>query len=119
VDKALRGRLSLDLRIEQKRKQYASRIAKGARRPPSVRVDNQTSDFYTVIEVHAADRVGLLYAITRALADLELDVHLAKIATYGEDVVDAFYVRDLEGQKVSDAEHVQEIERTILHKLGA
>ncbi|MGH2689216.1 MAG: ACT domain-containing protein, partial [Actinomycetota bacterium] len=119
VDKALRGRLSLDLRLEEKRRQYASRIAKGARRPPSVRVDNQASDFYTVIEVHAADRVGLLYDITRALADLELDVHLAKIATYGEDVVDAFYVRDLEGQKVSDTEHVREIERTILHKLGA
>lgn len=119
VDRALRGRISLDFRLEEKRRQYASRIAKGARRPPSVRVDNETSDFFTVIEVHAADRVGLLYAITRALADLELDVHLAKIATYGEDVVDAFYVRDLEGQKVSDAEHAQEIERTILHKLGA
>jgi [protein-PII] uridylyltransferase len=118
VDKALRGRISLDVRLDEKRQQYASRIAKGARKPPFVRVDNATSDFYTVIEVHAEDRIGLLYAITRALADLELDVHLAKIATYGEDVVDAFYVRDLEGQKVADPEHVREIERTILHKLG-
>jgi [protein-PII] uridylyltransferase len=118
VDRALRGRISLDFRLDEKRRQYASRIAKGARQPPTVRVDNAASDFFTVIEVHAPDRVGLLYDITRALADLELDVHLAKIATYGEDVVDAFYVRDLEGQKVGDPEHVREIERTILHKLG-
>ncbi|HEY8200954.1 MAG TPA: ACT domain-containing protein, partial [Actinomycetota bacterium] len=118
VAKALRGRISLDVRLDEKRQQYAGRVAKGARQAPHVTVDNGISDFYTVIEVHATDRVGLLYAITRALADLELDVHLAKVATYGEDVVDAFYVRDLEGQKVSDPEHVQEIERTILHKLG-
>lgn len=118
VGRALRGRISLDFRLDAKRQQYAGRVAKGARRAPRVTVDNGASDFHTVIEVHAADRVGLLYAITRALADLELDVHLAKVATYGEDVVDAFYVRDLEGQKVSDPEHVREIERTILHKLG-
>jgi [protein-PII] uridylyltransferase len=118
VAKALRGRISLEVRLDEKRQQYAGRVAKGARRAPRVTVDNGLSDFYTVIEVHAADRVGLLYAITRALADLELDVHLAKVGTYGEDVVDAFYVRDLEGQKVNDPEHAQEIERTILHKLG-
>lgn len=117
VAKALRGRLSLDVRLDEKRQQYAGRVAKGARKAPVVTVANDVSDFYTVIEAHAADRVGLLYAITRALADLELDVHLAKVGTYGEDVVDAFYVRDLEGQKVSDPEHVQEIERTILHAL--
>jgi [protein-PII] uridylyltransferase len=118
VDRALRGRISLDFRLEEKRRQYASRIAKGARQPPTVRVDNGASDFFTVIEVHAADHIGLLYDVTRALADLELDVHLAKIGTYGEDVVDAFYVRDLDGQKVNDPEHVREIERSILHKLG-
>jgi UTP:GlnB (protein PII) uridylyltransferase len=117
VGKALRGRISLDVRLDEKRQQYAGRVAKGARRAPRVTVDNGVSDFHTVIEVHAADRVGLLYAITRALADLELDVLLAKVGTYGEDVVDAFYVRDLEGQKVSDPEHVREIERTILHAL--
>jgi [protein-PII] uridylyltransferase len=118
IEKALRGRIALDVRLHEKRQQYAGRVAKGAREAPRVTVDNGISDFHTVIEVHAADRVGLLYAITRALADLELDVHLAKVATYGEDVIDVFYVRDLDGQKVSEPEHVWEIERSILHKLG-
>lgn len=118
IRKALRGRLALDVRLAEKRRDYAGRPGKGKREPPQVVVDNRASDFNTVIEVHATDRVGLLHAITRALADMELDIHMAKVATYAEDVVDVFYIRDLEGQKVTDADHVREIERTILHRLG-
>jgi [protein-PII] uridylyltransferase len=114
---ALRGRIAIDQRLAQKREDYAGRFAKGKREPPEVRIDNVASDFYTVIEVHAADRVGLLYDITRALADLELDVHLAKVSTYAEDVVDVFYVRDLEGQKVVEADFLKEIERAILFRI--
>ncbi|MDQ4149405.1 MAG: ACT domain-containing protein [Actinomycetota bacterium] len=117
IGKALRGKISLDLRLAQKRQEYAARVSKGKQEPPSVRVDNQSSDFYTVIEVHATDRIGLLYTVTRALTELELDIHLAKVATYGDDVVDVFYVWDLEGQKVTDAEHISEIKRLIPHRL--
>jgi [protein-PII] uridylyltransferase len=55
-----------------------------------------------VIEVGAPDRIGLLYDITRTLAELELDVHLAKVATYTDRVIDAFYVRDAVGRKLDD-----------------
>lgn len=116
--KALRGRLSLDVRLAEKRRDYAFRVAKGKQEEPRVVIDNRSSDFYTVIEVHAGDRVGLLYTITRALTDLQLDIHMAKIATYAQDVIDVFYVRGLDGQKVSEPEHVAEIERTILHRLS-
>lgn len=118
IHRALRGKISLDLRLAQKRNDYAGRVSKGRQDPPQVRVDNGSSDFYTVIEVHATDRVGLLYDITRALTELELDILLAKVATYAEDVVDAFYVWDLDGQKVTEAEHLREIERLILHRLA-
>lgn len=118
VRKVLMGRISLDVRLEAKRRDYAARFAKAKRQPPRVVVDNQVSACFTVIEVHATDRIGLLYTITRALSDLELDIHLARVATYGDDVVDVFYVRDLEGEKVTDPEHLREIERTILHRLS-
>jgi [protein-PII] uridylyltransferase len=118
IVKALRGKISLDLRLAQKRSDYAGRVSRGKQETPQVRIDNGSSDFYTVIEVHAPDRVGLLYAITRALTELELDIYLAKVATYAEDVVDVFYVRDLEGQKVTEPEHIREIERLILHRLA-
>ena len=53
-----------------------------------------------MIEVAAADRVGLLYAITRVLHDLRLDIHLAKVDTFGHEVADAFYVLRENGQKI-------------------
>ena len=63
------------------------------------------------------DRIGLLYTITQALAEMELDIHVAKVSTYGESVVDVFYVRNLEGQKVVDSEYASEIDRSIRHRL--
>jgi [protein-PII] uridylyltransferase len=117
AQRALAGKISLDVRLAEKRDAYA-RPSKGKREPTKVIVDNKVSDFYTVVEVHATDRIGLLYAITRALADMELDIHAAKVATYADDVVDVFYVRDVEGQKATDPEHMREIERTVLLRIG-
>lgn len=116
--RALKGTLSLEVRLAEKRSAYAGRVRKTKSEAPKVIVDNGASDFQTVIEVHAPDRLGLLSDVTTAMADLSLDIQLAKIATYGEDVVDVFYVRDLDGQKVTDPEHVAEIERSLLHRLA-
>ena len=81
--------------------------------PVTVRVDNDASDFSSVIEVGAADRIGLLHDITRVFSDLGLDVHLAKVATFDGRVVDAFYVRDELGRKVTNAERIAEVERAM------
>jgi [protein-PII] uridylyltransferase len=113
--KAIQGRLALEHRVREKRRHYPT-----ARRPVPVRVsvDHEASDFFTVIEVGAADRIGLLFDITRTLAELGLDVHLAKVATYGGRVVDAFYVRDELGRKLVDAERISDLERTLHARLG-
>jgi [protein-PII] uridylyltransferase len=113
--RAMEGRLSLEYRVGEKRAYYGRPRADI---PIRVTVDNGASDFFTVIEVGAPDRVGLLFDITRTLSDLELDVHLAKVATYGERVIDAFYVRDVLGRKIEDDEHVHEIERAITARLS-
>jgi [protein-PII] uridylyltransferase len=59
--------------------------------------------------------VGLLYRLTRALAELDLDIRSAKVQTLGALVIDAFYVRDGAGQKVTDTAQQAEIERAIRH----
>jgi [protein-PII] uridylyltransferase len=118
VAPVLAGDRSLDDRITAKRDAY-TRPSKGKREEPRVLVENRASDFYTVVEVHATDRVGLLYAITDALASLGLDIHSAKVATYAEDVVDVFYIRDGGGQKVTEPEKIRRIERTVLARIGA
>ncbi len=112
--RAIEGRISLDYRVAEKGRHYP--VARPDL-PTSVRVDNEASEGFSVVEVFAPDRVGLLFQVARTFHELELDVHVAKVATYGGRVVDAFYVRDLAGGKVDD-EHAAEIERAILARLG-
>ncbi len=114
--KALEGRISLEYRVGQKRAYYPPSRA-GI--PVEVSLDNDISDFFTVIEVGAPDRIGLLFDITRTLAELRLDVHLAKVATYGERVIDVFYVRDVLGRKVEDPEQTAEVERALAARAAA
>lgn len=116
LDAALRGDLALDVRLAERRAAY-ERAPKARVREPEVIIDNG-GDFATVVEVHARDRIGLLHDITRTLADVAIDIGFAKIATYGEDVVDVFSVRDLDGQKVTDPARVAELRRALLIRLG-
>jgi [protein-PII] uridylyltransferase len=108
--KAIDGRLSLEHRVEQKRGHYPGPSPEV---PVEIRVHNDASDFFTVVEVGALDRIGLLFDVTRTLAELHLDVHLAKVATYGHRVVDVFYVRDDLGRKVDDPDRIAELERAV------
>ena len=70
--------------------------------PPSVIITNSLSNKFTVIEVECLDRPGLLSEITAVLSDLSLDIQSARITTFGEKVIDTFYVADLVGQKISN-----------------
>lgn len=112
--RAIEGRLALAYRVGEKRRHYP---APRSRVPVRVSVDNGASDFFTVIEVGAPDRIGLLFDVTRTFVELGLDVHLAKVATYGERVVDAFYVRDDLGRKLEDEERTAELERALRARL--
>ena len=70
--------------------------------PPSVIISNGLSNKFTVVEVECLDRPGLLAEITAVLADLSLDIHSARITTFGEKVIDTFYVTDLLGAKITN-----------------
>ena len=71
---------------------------------PKVSIDNSLSEQFSVIEVAGLDRPGLLYDLTTALADLNLDISSAHVSTFGEKAVDAFYVTDLVGKKIYSRE---------------
>ena len=76
------------------------------------------SDANTVIEVRAANRVGVLHRIARSLTDVGLDIRHATVQSMGEDVVDTFYVRTVTGELVADAFHRGEVERAVLHAIS-
>jgi [protein-PII] uridylyltransferase len=97
-------RRTLEERLDARARQYAGRPGVRSAVPPrtEVAVHHDASDTATVVEVRAPDRIGTLYRITRVLADLGLDIRHAKVATVGQEVVDAFYVVDDTGAKVDE-----------------
>jgi [protein-PII] uridylyltransferase len=83
-----------------------------------VQVDNQASRDFTVIDVVAQDRVGLLYAITRELFELEIDVVAARIVTEAHRAIDAFYVRH-HGKRITDHAEVEALQTRLRQALEA
>ena len=82
-------------------------------------VDNAGSDGYSIVEVNAADRLGLLYAITNALRSLALDIHVAKVDTVGREVVDAFYVRRENGRRVEADDEIDRLRQRVMEAVSA
>jgi [protein-PII] uridylyltransferase len=120
LERALTGRLALDSRLADRAANARPRRATSAVGPaaPTVRFDDAASSNATFIEVRAPDMVGVLHRITRAIADLGLDIRHARVLTLGNEVVDAFYVRESSGQCITDPEYKSEISRAILHALA-
>ena len=119
LERALAGQLALDARLAERARTYAPwRPTAAVPAVPSIRVDNTASSNATVVEVRAPDAVGVLYRITKAMADLALDIRHARVQTLGHEVVDTFYVRDRAGAKVTDAFYIGEVERAVLHAVS-
>jgi [protein-PII] uridylyltransferase len=117
---ALAGRLAIRARLADRVRTYGDRRARQpADAEPEVRFDLDASEDATVVEVHATDGLGVLYRITSALADLDLDIVGAKVQTLGPQVVDSFFVRSSDGAKLADPAVLTEIERALLHALAA
>ncbi|MFP6740915.1 MAG: [protein-PII] uridylyltransferase [Alphaproteobacteria bacterium] len=83
-----------------------------------VLMDNNASTRHTVIEVNGRDRPGLLYDVTKTLSELGLSIVTAHISTYGERVVDVFYVKDVYGLKVDHEGQIEKIRSCLLEALA-
>jgi [protein-PII] uridylyltransferase len=81
---------------------------------PEVNVHNAWSDRHTVIEVIGLDRPGLLFHLTNTISRLNLNIASAHIATFGERVIDVFYVTDLTGAKITSPQRQAAIRRGLL-----
>jgi [protein-PII] uridylyltransferase len=83
--------------------------------PTTIEIDNEVSAHFTVLDVYTQDRVGLLFMIASTLFYLGLSIHLAKITTSVDQVLDVFYVTDLANRKILDPERLDEI-RGVLYQ---
>ncbi|WP_417723532.1 [protein-PII] uridylyltransferase [Salipiger sp.] len=87
--------------------------------PTSITFDNEGSEIYTIIEVDTRDRPGLLYDLTRTLSESNVYIASAVIATYGEQVVDTFYVKDMFGLKFFTPSKQRTLERRLRDAIAA
>ncbi len=85
----------------------------GERMTTQIHFDNEASDARTIIEIETEDRLGLLYAISQAFAELALDISGARIVTERGAAIDSFYVRELDGSKVVSPERQTLIENRL------
>jgi [protein-PII] uridylyltransferase len=116
IEQVLTGRLGPLKELQGRPQAFPSRLSV-FRVEPRVLIDNSASRGYTVIEINARDRPGLLYVVTNALTKLNLQIHSAKISTYGERAVDAFYVNDILGSKIEAPARLKRIQTALLKAL--
>jgi [protein-PII] uridylyltransferase len=117
LGEALTKEINLTAALKKKAPVYGQFGQPVSRKPHRVRVDNKSSSFFTIIEVFTYDFPGLLFNITDALFKCDLNIWVAKIATKADQVVDVFYVWDLNGQKIDEKDQVAEIKAAILGRL--
>jgi len=117
LQRALKGELAIEARLAERVKSQRRRRATQAKvlSEPTVVFDDEASTSATVIEVHCESSLGVLHRITKALAELDLDIRHATVQTIGMEVVDTFYVRTRQGTPLYDEFHRKEVQRAVLH----
>jgi [protein-PII] uridylyltransferase len=113
IERALTGRVHLTKELAAKRSTLMAR-AGVFRVQPRVILDNQASRTHTVIEVNGRDRPGFLYDVTAAITNQGLQISSAHISTYGERVVDVFYVKDVFGMKIDHDEKLRQLRDALM-----
>jgi [protein-PII] uridylyltransferase len=118
LEEILGGKGSLRDLLSKREKSNGIKQKVIPRVPQEVRVNNQDSDFYTIVEVMGEDRLGILYEVTQALTDHGCDIHFARISTLGNRIVDVFYVQDEWGEKIRENNRTDQLKRTVLSRLA-
>ena len=85
-----------------------------ARRPARVSSANEESHFYTIVDVEANDRLGLLHDLTRTIARHGYEIYISKAGTVLDQVADSFYLKDRDGKKPRDAKALERLREDLL-----
>jgi [protein-PII] uridylyltransferase len=117
IAEVLTGGTTVEYLFQRHRRLTRPETLQLLRDPTRVVIDNDSSDRFTVIDVFARDRRGLLYAIATILLELGLSVSLAKISTHLDQVLDVFYVTDRAGGKLQDERRLVEIQSTLAERI--
>jgi len=117
ITAALESRIRLNQELATAGTRLPARV-KALEVPPRVIIDNSASKVCSVIEINGHDRPGFLFDVTRAIAELGLQISSAHISTYGERVVDVFYVKDVFGMKIEHETKIRQIREALGKAIG-
>jgi [protein-PII] uridylyltransferase len=109
LNNVLKGAADVAQIVSRRKKHKPIYVKPIPKHPTRVEIDNESSESSTIIDVYTYDRVGLLYDITKAIADLGLSITYAKISTKVDQVADVFYVNEINGGKVHDQNKLNQI----------
>ena len=116
---AINYRLDVGYRLQEKRQPRPWGPARPVQQAQlRVVLDNQTSGRFTIVEVHAGDSPEILYQLAQTLADFDLTIHQARIATEVEQLIDVFYVRTATGGQLTDPEAMAALQAALLRLIG-
>ncbi len=117
IEGVLSGKLRSPDMIARRPKQR--KVTEAFRIEPRVDVNNELSNKFSVIEVEGLDRPGLLSEITAMISALNLDIASAHVTTFGEKIIDSFYVTDLTGAKITSQSRINDISKKLLTLFAA
>jgi [protein-PII] uridylyltransferase len=98
--------------IERAKRQSRHGLASGIEFPTRIAIDNKTHPIYTLIEIQAPDRLGLLYDILAWLDRESVSIALSRINTQDGAAIDTLYVVDRSTHaKITDSQRITAIQQ--------
>ncbi|MDJ0847413.1 MAG: [protein-PII] uridylyltransferase [Myxococcota bacterium] len=114
LEELLRGEMDVAELLRRRGRRVARGGASPSRKPATVSITNEESDFYTIVDVAANDRLGLLHDLTRTIAEHGYEIYISKAGTVLDQVTDAFYLKDRAGKKLQDPEAIERLRTDLL-----
>ncbi len=113
LERVLRGEIRVD-ELLRRRGLPLGVVTGPSRRPEVVEISNGESDFYTIVDVAANDRLGLLHDLTRVIAGHGYEIYISKAGKVLDQVTDTFYLKDGDGRKIHDEGAIEALRRDLL-----
>ena len=118
LEDAIQGKIRPAIELEKAQKSTPPSRIRVFKVAPRVLIDNRASRNHTVIEINSRDRLALLHDVTTSITYNGLQISSAHISTYGERVVDVFYVKDVFGLKVDSERKIDTVRKALMEAIG-
>ena len=116
ISQGLEGNFNVEKALNKRWEEIPARF-RAIKAPTRVIIDNNMSDEYSILEIKCKNAPGVLYKITKVITSLGLQINTANVSTYGDRVVDIFYIKDAFGLKIDNNKSMDKVKMSILKTL--